>query len=242
MSSSSSPHQANGSKKPEAIKNQGRLYSMKYCPFAHRIRLILTLKQIPHDIVNINLQNKPDWYFQIHPEGKVPAYVDTDDTVVTDSVAIANYLDQKYPAPPLYNDETKSRDLELLDHFSKIIETFSNCIHDKDKRQFEEIIVEAMDNLQEFEKELGIRKTLFFGGNNPGMLDILMWPWFESAKALTILYKQRASLDKERFPNLMDWLDEMKSQWFVEEHKCSYEKFAKFIEASKAGNVDYDNI
>lgn len=40
----------------------------------------------------------------------------------------------------------------------------------------------------------------------------------------------------------MDWLDEMKSQRFVEEHKCSYEKFAKFIEASKAGNIDYDNI
>lgn len=54
-----------GSKKPEPVKNQGRLYSMKYCPFAHRVRLILTLKQIPHDIVNINLQNKPDWYFQV---------------------------------------------------------------------------------------------------------------------------------------------------------------------------------
>jgi len=40
-------------------------------------------------------------------------------------------------------------------------------------------------------------------GNNPGMLDILMWPWFERAKALTILYKRRASLDNERFPNLV---------------------------------------
>lgn len=44
---------------------------------------------------------------------------------------------------------------------------------------------------------------MFVLGNNPGMLDILMWPWFERAKALTILYKQRASLDKERFPNLV---------------------------------------
>lgn len=48
--------------------------------------------------------------------------------------------------------------------FLQIMDTFSNCIHDKDKRQFEEIIVEAMDNLQEFEEELGIRKTPFFGG------------------------------------------------------------------------------
>ncbi|XP_072749607.1 pyrimidodiazepine synthase [Anoplolepis gracilipes] len=242
MSSTSSLHLAKGSKKPEAVKDQGRLYSMKYCPFAHRVQLILTLKQIPHEVVNINLQNKPDWYFEIHPEGKVPAYVDTDGTIVTDSLAIANYLDQKYPLPQLHSYTTESRDLELINHFSKIIDTFSNCIHDKDKRQFEEIIVEAMDNLQEFEEELGIRKTPFFVGNKPGMLDILMWPWFERAKALTILYKQRASLDRERFPNLMDWLDEMRGQWFVEKHKCSYEKFAKFIEATKTGNVDYDNI
>lgn len=44
------------------------------------------------------------------------------------------------------------------------MDTFSNCIHYKDKRQFEEILVETMDNLQEFEEELGIRKTPFFGG------------------------------------------------------------------------------
>jgi len=35
------------------------------------------------------------------------------------------------------------------------------------------------------------------------MLDVLIWPWFERAKALTILYKQRASLDKERFPRIV---------------------------------------
>jgi hypothetical protein len=54
-----------GSEKPPEVKGQARLYSMKYCPFSHRIRLILTLKQIPHDIININLQNKPDWYLQV---------------------------------------------------------------------------------------------------------------------------------------------------------------------------------
>lgn len=39
---------------------------------------------------------------------------------MTDSIAIANYLDQKYPEPALYNNDAKSRDLELLDHYSKV--------------------------------------------------------------------------------------------------------------------------
>lgn len=54
-----------GSEKPTEVEGQGRLYSMAYCPFAHRIRLVLSLKQIPHDIVNINLQNKPQWFLQV---------------------------------------------------------------------------------------------------------------------------------------------------------------------------------
>lgn len=44
------------------------------------------------------------------------------------------------------------------------MDTFANCIFDKDKRQFEEIIAEVTDDLQEFEDELNIRKTTFFGG------------------------------------------------------------------------------
>lgn len=44
------------------------------------------------------------------------------------------------------------------------MDIFANCIFDKDKRQLEEIVVEVMDNLQEFENELNIRKTTFYGG------------------------------------------------------------------------------
>lgn len=36
---------------------------------------------------------------------------------------MANYLDEKCPESSLYNDETKSRDLELLDYFSKVLTT-----------------------------------------------------------------------------------------------------------------------
>lgn len=44
------------------------------------------------------------------------------------------------------------------------MDTFANCVFNKDKRQFEEILTEVMDALQEFEDELNIRKTTFFGG------------------------------------------------------------------------------
>lgn len=54
-----------GSEKPAKVEGLARLYNMAHCPFAHRIRLILSLKDVPYDIVNINLKNKPEWYFEV---------------------------------------------------------------------------------------------------------------------------------------------------------------------------------
>lgn len=51
-----------------------RLYSMQFCPYAHRARLVLKAKEVPHDIVNINLAEKPEWYLNIHPEGTISYY------------------------------------------------------------------------------------------------------------------------------------------------------------------------
>lgn len=235
-------HLGKGSTKPEETSGKARLYSMKFCPYAHRIRLILSMKKVPHDIVNINLRNKPEWYYEIHPDGKVPAFVDTDGKVIVDSIEIANYLDEKYPIPKLYSENTKDRDLELLKHYSKITDIFSNCIHGKDTRTLDEVVNEICDYLEEFENELKIRGTSFYGGNEPGMLDILMWPWIERAKSLSLIYKQSLSLNKEKFPSIMKWISEMRSQEFVQDNHCSYEKFGQLINNMKAGDVDFDAI
>ncbi|XP_012279207.1 pyrimidodiazepine synthase-like [Orussus abietinus] len=238
----SSLHLAKGSENPPKPDEIARLYSMKFCPFAHRIRLILSYKKVPHDIVNINLMNKPEWYFSIHPEGKVPAFVDTNGTVVTDSLIIANYLDDKYPNPPLYNDTTKDRDKELIQKYDEIIEIFSKCIHNKDKRPLDEIIEDISNHLIEFEQELVIRGTTYFGGEKPGILDIMMWPWAERGKALRILYDQPLTFDKTRFPQILKWVSDMKEEKFVQENAASYERFAQLIQSLNSGSVDFDAV
>lgn len=235
-------HLGPDSQKPPEVKGKARLYSMKYCPFAHRIRLILSYKKIPHDIVNINLKNKPKWYLEIHPEGKVPAFVDVDGKVVVDSLLIADYLDEKYPEPPLYHEETKARDLELLDHYSKLVGIFSNCIHGNDNRSINEIVAEITSLLVEFEEELKTRGTVYFGGSQPGMLDLLMWPWVERRKSLSIIYGEPTYFNDGNFTHLMKWMQEMREQPFVKENECKHEKFAQLIKDMKSGDVDFDRI
>lgn len=42
---------------------------MNFCPFAERVRIVLEVKKVPYDIVNVNLFDKPDWLFELNPKG-----------------------------------------------------------------------------------------------------------------------------------------------------------------------------
>jgi glutathione S-transferase len=99
-----------------------RLYGMRFCPFTQRVRIVLNAKNIPHNIVYINLKNQPEWYFKTHPDGKVPA-LDTGKEVVLESLDIVDFLDEKFPNPPLYpsDPELTNRDKEFIQKFGKVL-------------------------------------------------------------------------------------------------------------------------
>jgi len=58
------------------------------------------------------------------------------------------------------------------------------------------------NNLEVFEKELKTRGTKFFGGDQPVMLDYMIWPWFERFEPFAIFCKE-LKVPKERFPTLV---------------------------------------
>lgn len=87
--------------------------------------------------------------------------------------------------------------------YFQIVKIFSNCIHRKDNRPLAEAVKEISCHLIEFEEELKKRDTCFFSGKEPGMLDILMWPFVERAKALPILYNEPLNFEKAKFPSIV---------------------------------------
>ena len=50
-------------------------------------------KAVEFDVTFINLREKPDWFLEISPHGKVPV-LRVDDQVLFESNAIAEYLDE----------------------------------------------------------------------------------------------------------------------------------------------------
>ncbi|KAG8135656.1 hypothetical protein E2320_008677 [Naja naja] len=104
-----------------------RVYSMHHCPFAQRTVFILKAKGINHEIVNINLKNKPEWFFEKSPFGMVPVLETSKGQLIYESPITCEYLDEAYPEKKLYPADPyeKAYQKMLLEFFSKMFGPYS---------------------------------------------------------------------------------------------------------------------
>lgn len=75
------------------------LISYDLCPYVQRASIALQEKGIPFKRINIDLNNKPDWFLEISPRGKVPLLKLEDGAVLFESSVICEYLEDRYPNP-----------------------------------------------------------------------------------------------------------------------------------------------
>ncbi|HVE44023.1 MAG TPA: glutathione S-transferase N-terminal domain-containing protein [Gammaproteobacteria bacterium] len=76
------------------------LYSGANDILSHRVRIALAEKGVSYEVVNIDVRSKPEGLFELNPYGNVPTLVDRD-LVLYDPSIIAEYLDERFPHPPL---------------------------------------------------------------------------------------------------------------------------------------------
>jgi len=88
-----------------------KLYTYWRSQATFRVRIALAIKGVPHENVVINLehgdQNKPD-YKRLNPQMVVPTLFDGD-LKLFQSMAILEYLEEKYPTPPLLPKDLAAR-------------------------------------------------------------------------------------------------------------------------------------
>ncbi|KAF5282458.1 hypothetical protein FQA39_LY17573 [Lamprigera yunnana] len=232
-------HLTEGSTRPENVPGKLRLYSMEYCPFAHRVRLVLLAKGVPHDVVNINLIKKPDWYFKVHPEGKVPA-LDVGNKVVVESLDISDYLNDEYPEPALYPAEPHARELDakLIQQIGPLTQIFHDILMEPKKKSSKEWLEDFTPALSVFEIELDQRKTTFFGGDKPGMVDFMLWPWAERAESISLALGEKLLFGSNDFPKLCAWSKTMRKNSIVESIYHGPEKYYKIVLAKKNNDAN----
>ena len=88
------------------------LYSYFRSTAAYRVRIALNLKGIVYSLTPVNLlkdEQKSDWYLAVNPLGLVPALRLDDGTVLSQSTAILEWLDETSPSMPLLPAEPLQR-------------------------------------------------------------------------------------------------------------------------------------
>ncbi|GAB6042590.1 glutathione S-transferase N-terminal domain-containing protein [Endothiovibrio diazotrophicus] len=76
------------------------LFSAPLCPESHRTRIVLAEKGITHDVVDIDPNDLPEDLIDLNPYNNVPTLVDRD-LVLYNARVIMEYLDERFPHPPL---------------------------------------------------------------------------------------------------------------------------------------------
>ena len=149
-----------------------KLYDFKSSLNCQRVKIVLAEKNLPFEIVPIDLraqqQKTPD-YLKLNPYGKVPVLTDGD-TVLYESCIINEYLEEKYPDPPLLPKDAGARAKAriLVDygmaHFDGPYQKLRMELMKDPKEQNQQVIENAKAELkkllQRFEAEIGDKPFL----------------------------------------------------------------------------------
>ncbi len=87
---------------------QLKLVSLTVCPYVQRAIIVLVEKGLPYEVEYVDIWNKPSWFVETSPLGKVPLLI-VDDAVLFESSVINEYLNEVTPAPNLHPADTLER-------------------------------------------------------------------------------------------------------------------------------------
>ncbi len=177
-----------------------------------RVRIALELKQLTYDYVPYALlpnAHKSDTYLALNPQGLVPALELDNATVLTQSMAIIEYLDETYPNPPLLPNDALGRarvrslaqiigcDIHPINNLQvlRYIEDEFSVGQEGKKAWFTHW---AKSGFKALEARLSSEPDtgLFCHGESPGLADICLYA--------QVLNNQRFHVDPAPYPKIMD--------------------------------------
>jgi len=180
-----------------------------------RVKIVLVEKGLAWEGIWVKLgkmEQKSPEHLKRNPYGKIPV-IDDDGKLLFESCIINEYLDEKYPNPPLLPKDPylRARGRILVDYFLNYLhepywalrgEMIKKNEADRDPKIIAETRKEVTARLQYLEEALG-DKPFFLGDYS--LTDIAMLPRFPRLEKYGVL-------PSPSLPNLTAWFDRMKQR------------------------------
>ncbi len=175
-----------------------KLYSDAHCPDSHRTRIVLAEKELPIDVEELEVDNLPADFLKINPYGKLPTVIDRD-IVFFESSVVNEYLDERYPYPPLKPGSPAERArmrLTVLQLERELYVLYRECQNGRKKK-------EAVKKLQAYFNSLDdyLSRTEYFIGEQYTLVDVTLAP---------ILWRLPSiGIDTSKWGNLENYMDRL---------------------------------
>jgi glutathione S-transferase len=170
------------------------LYDADRCPYCARVRIVLAEKAVSYDTVVVDLDDRPAWIYEKNPLGKVPV-IEEADFVLPESAVIMEYLEERYPEPPLWPVDPAERAAGrlLVERFDELSRPYYAL------RRGEEEARERLDaELARLDSLLASRS--FLTGREFGLADAAFLPWILRAETML-------GVDLDGHPALAAWVE-----------------------------------
>lgn len=175
-----------------------KLYSDPQCPNSHRTRIVLAEKELPVDTVDLEPESLPADFLNLNPYAKLPTVVDRD-IVFFEASVVNEYLDERYPHPPLKPGSPAERAqmrLAVLHIEEELYPLYFNLVKVKKKTEPLKKIRTYLDSLDTY-----LAKQEYFIGEHFTLADVTLAP---------ILWRLSPNgVDTSKWSNLEAYMDRM---------------------------------
>lgn len=177
-----------------------QLISFDICPYAERSRILLHEKGVSFTLTNIDLSNKPDWFLELSPRGKVPVLV-SGGQAIFESTVINEYLEETHPTPALWPDNplVKARGRAWIIFISDDLGTasFHHWLKGGETDEHEQALRKGWARI---EQALSESDGPFFFGEDFSLVDVTLAPLFARHDAQRALGR---SVPADEFPRVV---------------------------------------